>query len=78
MQRSFYFSQTQKIQRYLVAITSEKMNEFLICSVCKLTHIRSVIYLWAELLSDLEVSVIVMMNTLGRIYCSRPCDPSTS
>lgn len=62
MQRSFYFSQTQKIQRYLVAITSEKINEFLICSVCKLTHRRSVIYLWAELLSDLEISVMVMIS----------------
>lgn len=62
MQRSFYFSQTQKIQRYLVAITTEKMNEFLICSVCNLTHIRSVIYLWAELLSDLEISVMVMIS----------------
>lgn len=56
-----YFSQTQKLRRYLVAITSEKMNEFLICSVCKLTHIRSVIYLWAKL-SDLEICVMGMIS----------------
>lgn len=62
MQRSFYFSQTPDLQRYLVAVTSEKMNEFLICSVCKLTHIRSVIYLWAELLSDIEITVMVVIS----------------
>lgn len=62
MQRSFYFSQTPDFQRYFVAVTSEKMNEFLICSVCKLTHIRSVIYLWAELLSDIEITVMVVIS----------------
>ena len=56
-----YFSQTQKLWRYLVDITSAKMNEFLICSVCKLTHVRSVIYLWAKL-SDLEIHVMVMIS----------------
>lgn len=38
------------------------MNEFLFHSVCKVMYTRFVIYLLDELLSDLKISVMMMIN----------------
>lgn len=38
------------------------MNEAFICTVCKVTNIRCIIYLLAELISDLESNVMTMVN----------------